>query len=65
MMRQDLEHPSITQTLRTGSPVKEQSDHQYCGECGRAISPSEDTYECRTHRILCKDCLLMLHKRYV
>lgn len=64
MMRQDLEHPSITQTLRTGYPVKEQSDHTYCGECGKCVD-NEDTYECRTHRILCKDCLLMLHKRYV
>lgn len=36
-----------------------------CCECGRVIPKDEDSYECRTHRILCKDCLLMLHKRYV
>ena len=36
-----------------------------CGECARIIADNEDSYECRTHRILCKECLLMLHKRYV
>lgn len=36
-----------------------------CCECGRVIRENEDSYACRTHRILCKDCLLMLHKRYV
>lgn len=36
-----------------------------CCECGRVINENEDSYSCRTHRILCKDCLLMLHRRYV
>ena len=36
-----------------------------CCECGRVIPKNEDSYACRTHKILCKDCLLMLHKRYV
>lgn len=36
-----------------------------CCECARVIPEGEDSYECRTHRILCKDCLLMLHRRYV
>ncbi len=36
-----------------------------CCECARIIPENEDTYECRTHRILCVDCLKMLHKRYV
>lgn len=36
-----------------------------CGECGRVIPPGEDSYECKTHRVLCEECLKMLHKRYV
>lgn len=36
-----------------------------CCECGRVIPENEDTYECRTHSVLCLDCLKMLHKRYV
>lgn len=36
-----------------------------CCECGRVIKENEDSYACRTHKILCKECLLMLHKRYV
>lgn len=36
-----------------------------CCECARVIKEDEDTYECRTHRVLCEDCLKMLHKRYV
>ena len=36
-----------------------------CCECARVIQENEDTYECRTHSILCVDYLKMLHKRYV
>lgn len=36
-----------------------------CGECGRVIPPGEDSYETRTHRVLCEECLKMLHKRYI
>lgn len=36
-----------------------------CCECARVIPEGEDTYECRTHRILCLECLKLLHKRYV
>ncbi len=56
MMRQGLEHPLVIEAL--------EQDHIYCGECGRCLD-NEDTYECRTHAILCEDCLKMLHKRYV
>lgn len=36
-----------------------------CCECARVIQADEDSYECRTHKILCEGCLKMLHKRYV
>lgn len=36
-----------------------------CCECGMIIPEGQDSYECRTHRILCEYCLKMLHKRYV
>lgn len=67
MNERQLEHPDITAALRTGYPSWKQEDDyvEYCGECGRAIYEDEDTYECRTHSILCEDCLKMLHKRYV
>lgn len=56
MMQQEIEHPIIIETLET--------EHIYCGECGRCLDGKE-TYECRTHAILCEDCLKLLHKRYV
>lgn len=36
-----------------------------CCECARVIKGDEESYECRTHKVLCLDCLKMLHKRYV
>jgi hypothetical protein len=36
-----------------------------CCECARIIPDKADSYECKTHRVLCEDCLKMLHKRYV
>ena len=45
--------------------MKESDAVVRCCECGRVIGQNENTYECRTHAILCEDCLKMLHKRYV
>lgn len=46
--------------------VQTENDNEVrCCECGRLIPENEDSYECRTHCILCEDCLKMLHKRYV
>ena len=61
------DHPEIRCAQRTGYPSwkQEEDDTVYCGECGREIEEGEDTYECRTHSVLCEDCLKMLHKRYV
>lgn len=61
------DHPEIRSMERTGYPtwLQEDDDKEYCGECGREIEEGEDSYECRTHRILCEDCLKMLHLRYV
>lgn len=62
------DHPEIISAHRTGYPSWNQPNedyHEYCGECGREIKEDEDSYECRTHRILCEDCLKMLHKRYL
>jgi hypothetical protein len=44
---------------------KQKDKKHYCGECGRVIKSNEDIYECRTHSLICEDCLKMLHKKYV
>lgn len=61
------DHPEIVSAMRTGYPTWNQpnDDVEYCCECGRRIKEDEETYECHSHRILCEDCLKMLHKRYV
>lgn len=40
-------------------------EDERCFECGRVIPDGEDSYECRTHLVVCEECLKMLHKRYV
>ena len=34
----------------------------YCGECTQALTEDE-CYEDEHHSVLCKDCLLLLHKK--
>lgn len=58
----DLEHPDITQALRTGYPHREEDDH-YCEECGKYL-PEDEIYEDENHKYLCSDCLLSIHKRW-
>lgn len=62
------DHPVIRSLEATGYPpgVSDEETKVYCGECGRELHPDdEDVYECRTHAILCEDCLKVLHKKYV
>lgn len=59
------DHPEIISIQRTGYPTWNQPEGEYCCECGKRILEDEDTYECRTHKILCEDCLKMLHRRYL
>jgi hypothetical protein len=62
------DHPEIRSIERTGLPSWLQDceeEVEYCCECGKEFEEGEDTYECRTHRILCEECLKMLHLRYV
>ena len=63
----DIEHPEVTMARATGYPSWQQpkDDELRCCECGNVIAEDEDSYECRTHEVLCLDCLKMLHKRYV
>lgn len=66
-----LEHPEITMANRTGYPSWSQEANVEeevvrCCECGRKMDvENEDVYECRTHKTLCLDCLMMLHKKYI
>jgi NAD-dependent SIR2 family protein deacetylase len=36
----------------------------YCNECGRDVTERQQYYD-QYHSTLCKDCLLMLHKKEV
>lgn len=62
------DHPDIECAERTGYPSWKEDKEEVirCGECGRKIDPEEeDVYECRTHKTICLECLLMLHKKYI
>lgn len=54
----------VLKDLVVGVDTTNERQDCYCGECGRLVN-DKYTYECRTHSILCEDCLKMLHKRYV
>ena len=58
------EHPEIECAMRTGYPSWEQEVDEpiYCGECGRRLDEDE-VYGDEGYKLLCKDCLLMLHKK--
>lgn len=64
------DHPDIRSALLTGYPVGGQPKPIYCGECGCKLLESkddvygdEDIYEDKYYDYLCKECLLMLHKK--
>ena len=57
----DLEHPDITEMLRYGYPLSHLPVEQWCEECGCEIDG--EIYEDETHKSLCVDCLLALHKK--
>lgn len=58
----DLEHPDITKTLKTGYPSWNQPKKIYCCECGTHLDDDE-IYEDSCHPYLCKECLLFFHKK--
>lgn len=57
------DHPEIQSIERTGYPTWNQPEDRiiYCGECGCEIVG--DVYEDDSYDYLCRDCLLMLHKK--
>lgn len=57
------DHPDIASALRTGYPVNGQPKPIYCGECGQRLDCEHEIYEDQGYDYLCKDCLLMLHKK--
>ena len=58
-----LEHPDITNALRTGYPLGSEPQSHYCEECGKCLD-DEDEYEDVRHEFLCGHCLLSLHKKW-
>lgn len=60
-MNWNLEHPDITRVNLTGHTSDYES--HYCEECGKCLD-DEDEYEDITHKYLCMDCLLSLHKKW-
>ena len=57
------DHPDIESALKTGYPLNGQPKQLYCGECGQPLDDEDDIYEDRYYDYLCKECLLMLHKK--
>lgn len=58
------DHPEIALVERTGYPSWKQptGKRKYCCYCGDDIT-DDDQYEDQHYIILCKDCLLDLHKK--
>ena len=59
-----LEHPDITSALQTGYPTWNQPDEYFCELCGDEVS-SYEIYDDFGYDILCKNCLLNLHKKEI
>ena len=58
----DIEHPAITELMRTGYPRGYEEQHIYCSDCGEEITDSE-IYTDDVYEYLCEDCLLRNHRK--
>lgn len=59
-----LEHPDITNALRTGYPIGHEPVSHYCEECGKCLDDEDEVYETDTYEFLCEKCLLSLFKKW-
>lgn len=57
------DHPDIENALRTGYPVGGEPELTYCEFCEKEIQDDTDCYEDEDYHVLCRRCLLKLHKK--
>lgn len=57
-----LEHPDITNAIRTGYPCGHEPQPIYCERCGNDIS-DEEVFEDDEYEYLCVNCLMNKYEK--